>query len=257
MKSFYVGTRIDYSEMNLLLDTSISKMNESLSKKLRSSVLKKGIKKTEQGKKLLFYNVDEEQYNQLISKGINVLVKVDSDELTTKLRDVNSRYPSRMDSSTYMNYESEMEKQFMDTVEVVGKDENFRKSTDKVTGKNPYKVGDWIRPYGWNLNDSPVRISRVSDKSIWYQYPYLKDSDGVPLRVVSNYDYVRSRFENVIGWGNNQEWDWTVPFKGNEESFFFGPVVGPRRISEYDVKHPRTITDVMKQGYRSERHETS
>lgn len=255
MNNIYVGTRIEHDEMNKLMGTSISRMNEGLSKNLRSSVLKKGIKKTEQRKKLLFYSVDETLYQQLLKKEVDILVKVDGDELSKRLNEVNSRYPRRMDYDTSKKYKKELESEFEKTVEVVGSDKNTRKNPSKIVGKNPYKVGDWIYPKGWSLNDSPVRISRVSEKSIWYQYPYLLDDDGNPVQHISNYYYVKSRFENVQGWESNQEWDWTVPFKGNEDKFFFDQEVGPRRISQYDIDHPRVITDVLEQGYRSERHE--
>lgn len=256
-KNIYIGTRIEHREMNELVGTSISRLNEGLSKNLRSSVLKKGIKKTEQGQKLHFYLVDEVQYQKLTSETDLVLVKVDGDELGRKLQEVNSRYPRRMDYGTSIKYKSELEREFENSVEVVGKDKNIRVKPVKFTGKNPYKVGDWISPFGWNLNDSPVRITRVSDSSIWYQYPYIKDENGNPIQHLSNYEYVKDRFCNVNGWSDSQEWDWTVPYKGNEDCFTFGSVVGPRRISEGDIKYPRTVTDVMKQGYRSERHESS
>lgn len=255
MKKIYVGTRIEHSEIDKLMGISISRMNEKLSKNLRSSVMNKGIKKTEQGKKLLFYSVDESIYQQLESSGIDILVKVDGDELSKRLREVNSRYPRRMDYTTSKKYKKELEKEFENSVEVVGKDKNIRNNPSKVVGKNPYKVGDWIYPKGWSLNDSPVRISRVSEKSIWYQFPYLLGDDGNPVQHITNYYYAKSRFENVQGWESNQEWDWTVPFKGNEDKFFFGQEVGPRRISQTDIDKPRVITDVLKQGYRSERHE--
>lgn len=255
MNNIYVGTRIEHDEINRLMGTSISRMNEGLSKKLRSSVLKRGIKKTEQRKKLLFYSVDETLYQQLLKKDVDILVKVDGDELKKRLNEVNSRYPGRMDYDTSEKYKKELESEFENTVEVVGEDKNIRKKPRKIVGKNPYRVGDWIFPTGWSLNDSPVRISRVSEKSIWYQFPYLLDYDGNPIQHVSNYYYVRQRFDNVQGWESNQEWDWTVPFKGNEDRFIFGSEVGPRRISQSDINKPRVITDVLEQGYRSERHE--
>ena len=187
MKSFYVGTRIDHSEMNSLVGTSISRLNESLSKNLRSSVQKKGIKKTEQGKKLLFYNVDEEQYNQLISKGINVLVKVDSDELTTKLRDVNSRYPSRMDYSTSLKYKSELEKQFIDTIEVVGKDENIRsqrkQSSDYLGGNT--KLGKLIYNtdgYSGYLGEVGDFFEYIFHKGYVVGFSYREDHSNLDLK---------------------------------------------------------------------------
>lgn len=170
MNNIYVGTRIEHGDINRLMGTSISRMNEGLSKNLRSSVLKKGIKKTEQKKKLLFYSVDETLYQQLLKKDVDILVKVDGDELNKRLNEVNSRYPSRMDFDTSEKYKKELESEFENTVEVVGKDKNIRK---KPVRKNDYlykntRIGKLIYEtdgYKWSLGE-------VGD---FFNYIFYKD----------------------------------------------------------------------------------
>ena len=170
MNNIYVGTRIEHDEMNKLMGTSISRMNEGLSKNLRSSVLKKGIKKTEQRKKLLFYSVDETLYQQLLKKEVDILVKVDGDELKKRLSEVNSRYPRRMDYDTSKKYKKELESEFEKTVEVVGSDKNTRK---KPVRKNDYlykntRIGKLI----YETDGYKGSLGEVED---FFKYIFYKD----------------------------------------------------------------------------------
>ena len=127
----YVGTREPRSSFQNLLNRDIYHLNEGLSKKLRTSVMKKGIKKTEQGKKLMFFSVSGSEYQNLIENKLDVLVKVDEHSLSNKLQEINSKYPRRMDSDLSLKYKVELEKGFLDSVEVIGKDKNTRKKPTK------------------------------------------------------------------------------------------------------------------------------
>ena len=127
----YVGTREPRSSFQNLLNRDIYHLNEGLSKKLRTSVMKKGIKKTEQGKKLMFFSVSGSEYQNLIENKLDVLVKVDEHSLSNKLQEINSKYPRRMDLNLSQKYKVELEKGFLDSVEVVGEDKNIRKKPTK------------------------------------------------------------------------------------------------------------------------------
>ncbi len=134
-KEFYVGTRKMSYEISKIIGRDVFRLNEGLSKKLRSSVLKKGIKKTEQGKKLIFYSVKEKELNTLLNQGIDILVKVDEDKLQNVLNQINIKYPRKMDLDLSKKYKEELENGLLDSVEIIGKDKNIRK---KSVRKNDY-----------------------------------------------------------------------------------------------------------------------
>ena len=46
----YIGTRVNWEELQNTLNRSVSRLNQKLTKQLRDIAMKKGIKKTEQGK---------------------------------------------------------------------------------------------------------------------------------------------------------------------------------------------------------------
>jgi hypothetical protein len=182
-KNIYIGTRIEHREMNELVGTSISRLNEGLSKNLRSSVMNKGIKKTEQGQKLHFYLVDEVQYQKLISETDIVLVRVDGDELGRKLQEVNSRYPRRMDYGTSMKYKFELEREFENSVEVVGKDKNIRNKptkSDYLSGNS--KLGKLIYNtdgYNWDLGEVGEFFDYLFHKEYVKGFSYSNPSQGM------------------------------------------------------------------------------
>lgn len=189
----YIGTRIEHSKMNELVGTSISRLNEGLSKNLRSSVLKKGIKKTEQGQKLHFYLVDEVQYQKLTSETDLVLVRVDGDELNRKLQEVNSRYPRRMDYGTSMKYKFELEREFENSVEVVGKDKNIRNKptkSDYLSGNS--KLGKLIYNtdgYNWDLCEVEYFFNYLFHKNYVIGFSYRQDHSNHDLET---YDWNNS-----------------------------------------------------------------
>ena len=127
IKKLYVGTREPRELIENILNKEISHLNEKLSKNLRTSVLMKGIKKTEQGQKLMFYVVNNEEYRKLLEHNMDILVEVDSEPLNNKLTEINSKYPRRMNIELSEKYKLELQHVFVDLVLVVGKDKNIRK----------------------------------------------------------------------------------------------------------------------------------
>ena len=102
-------------------------------------------------------------------------------------------------------------------------------NTNKV--KNPYKVGDWVRYYGNSRSSSHYRITRTSDKSIWVEEPLL---NGCSWRE-GGFLEAKRICKNVVGWEEDfyrQEWEWAVPYEGNEEHFIFRDVKKPIRLSK-------------------------
>lgn len=93
--------------------------------------MNKGIKKTEQGKKLMFFSVSGSEYQNLLNNEVDILVKVDGDSLSNKLQEINSNYPRRMSLDLSYKYKNELEEGLLNSVEVVGKDKNIRKKPTK------------------------------------------------------------------------------------------------------------------------------
>ena len=102
-------------------------------------------------------------------------------------------------------------------------------NTNKV--KNPYKVGDWVSYYGNSRSSSHYRITRTSDKSIWVEEPIL---NGCSWRE-GGFLEAKRICKNVIGWEEaiyRQDWEWAVPYEGNEQHFIFRDVKKPIRLSK-------------------------
>ena len=239
-KSYYIGTRAKWNDINNVLGQNVPRLNQKLSKSIRTAVMKKGIKKTEQGVRLEFYSVSNGDFDKLIKKqnaSVRPLVRVDEELLNKTLTDVNNKYGGRMDYDTHRKYEIELAEGFDECVEIIGKDLNTRKKPTTFKGKNPYKVGDWVDYYGNSRSSSHYRITRTSDKSIWVEVPLL---NGCSWREGGFLEAQRI-CKNVIGWEEDiyrQEWEWAVPYEGNEEHFIFKDVKKPIRLSNYS---PRII----------------
>jgi hypothetical protein len=274
--NYYIGSRYDWSKLNTLLERSVSKLNESLTKNLRTAALAKGIKKTEQGVRLDFYSVNGNELALLQSTDARPLVKVDADKMTLSLNRVNGNYPSSMDWSTAKKYKISLANAFTKCIDVIGTDTNERAKPTKVLGKNPYKVGDWIDTsnqycyhatgitnaisklrkelFGYssvNISDA-ARVYKVSDSSYWIEVPILNEQPTG----VSNWEWADVRFDNLIianGCNNDNTWnrdhDWTIPYEGNEDAMEFVKAKTPIRFSQSDINYPK-LTEYK--GYRSE-----
>jgi len=269
----YIGTSVDWGELNATLNRSVSRLNQKLTKTLRTVAMQKGIKKTEQGQRLDLYSVSQEELNTLMkNETVRPLVKVDSQKLNEGLQKVNASYPSRMDYDTSKKYHKDLNEVLTSSLDVIGTDTNKRTKPTKQTWKNPYKVGDWVdtsNQYSYHatgiskamqkmrkehdelriLSDA-ARVYRVTDKSYWIEVPVLKEEPSG----VSNWKWAAARFDNlIIAKGCNSEYfhdhDWTIPYEGNEDAMEFIKCKMPIRVSEFESKYPKTTEH---QGYRSE-----
>lgn len=280
--TFYIGTRADWSLMNKEVSRSVSKLNERLSTDLRSIAMGKGIKKTEQGQKLLFFNVSQDELSILMANpSVRPLLKVDAELMSKAIQNVNSSFPSRMTPDIFSKYQKELKSSMVNCVEVIGTDTNVRANPTKIVGENPYKVGDWIdtsnqycyhgtgitnairklrkEMFGYNgaIISDACRVYRVSKSSYWIEVPILKEEPTG----VSNCEWANARFDNLIiakgcnpnNPNSNNSWnrdhDWTIPYEGNEEAMEFVKAKTPIRISQSDISYPN-LTEFK--GYRSE-----
>jgi hypothetical protein len=255
MTNLYIGTRAEYKDINTALGRSVSRLNQRMSDTLRSIARKQGIKKTEQRARLEFYSVNKEELDKLCSekhqmlislKGnqpLRPLIAVDADKMNAGIVETNSRYNGRMDSDTHHKYLKELEQAVEDSVVKIGEDLNIRKRAE--SGTHDYAVGDWIEVYGdYGFFFGHARITRVTKASYWYELASIYNGR------FNNYNTAVSMFKNVTGWNRDQEWDFTIPYKGNEEAFTFG-LTKRARGSARPYGNPNKVEP----GYRSYRNE--
>lgn len=270
----YIGTRVNWEELQNTLNRSVSRLNQKLTKQLRDIAMKKGIKKTEQGKRLELYSIYQDELDTLMNNpSVRPLVKVNSKEMRDGLHKVNNSYPSSMDNETYWEYQNELERLLVNTLVVIGEDKNERKKPNrqKIVGNNPYKVGDWIdtsnqhcysgtgisnafrkikNEHNIRLLSDAARVYRVSDSSYWLEVPILKKApDGV-----SNWEWADVRYNNLLitkgcDTQYQHDWDWSIPYEGNEDEFEFIKSKTPIRFTQWDINYPNLTEH---KGYRCE-----
>ena len=252
----YIGTRIDWETLNNTLNRSVSRLNQKLTKELRTVALNKGIKKTEQGKRLDLYSVSQQELDTLMNEAsVRPLVKVDAKKMSDSLQKVNASYSGRMDYDTAKLYKKDLTAALTSSLDVIGEDTNERKKVSKVSIDNPYKVGDWVsysNNYGYDRGYA--RISKLTPKGYYLEYPLLKYKNGEFMGKVTNYDFARIHFNNVQGKSWDQEWDWTIPYEGNEDMFFFKKSSKFNRLSNSEYSNPPIVNDEL-HGYRSYRYQ--
>ena len=229
MKNMIIGTRLDYSDMNDALDRNVSHINQKFSKTLRKVAMDKGIKQTEQGARLEFYIVSDEEFAQFTSEGndmllklagkptVRALISIDNDKMSANLQAVNSKseYQGGMKYDVHQRYLMELREAMSDAVEKIGEDKNTRKKADAVA-QNPYQVGDLvaINSYGKAKEYAMHRISKSGKKFVEIESLNVKGYDGW-------YNSVSAKevFENVTTWGAINSMDahgHFIPLKGNE-----------------------------------------
>jgi hypothetical protein len=170
-KDYYIGVRGSYGTMSKILGRQVERLNTGMANHLRTTAMRKGIKKTELGERLEFYVVDQEEMDNLLDETWRAfqklatnticrpLVKVTKETFAKAVNKVNSKpeYSGRMDYKTHAKYKGDLAKSFDKAVEVVGTDLNPRKTKPKVA-VNPFKVGDLIpfQDYGkiWTRSGS-------------------------------------------------------------------------------------------------------
>ena len=210
-KSYYIGTRAKWDEINNVLGQNVPRLNQKLSKSIRTAVMKKGIKKTEQGVRLEFYSVSNGDFDKLIKKqnaSVRPLARVDEELLTKTLTDVNNKYGGRMDFHTHRKYLRELAEGFDKCVEIVGDDLNTRskpKQNPLIIRKNTL-VGKAL--FNLNPRDTDERVEKAEEFLEWCM------RDGYIREMECKHDY----------WQTTDEWkkenphiEWKSPT--TEQSF--------------------------------------
>jgi len=226
-KDYYIGVRSDFNTMGKLLDRPMSRLNTGMANHLRTTAMRKGIKKTEQSQRLEFFIVSKEEMDNLLddtwramqklatAAECRPLVKVKADVFRDAIDKVNSKpeYQGGMDYDTHNKYKEDLAKSFDKALEVVGTDLNIRKTKPKLPD-NPFKVGDLIpfRDYGnvWthqgddrkegktNFKYADKRIAKAGKKFVEIEFLQVKD---VQYGGWSNTDSAVNYFNDVEAYG--------------------------------------------------------
>ena len=257
-QEYYIGTRAGFDEMKKVIP-SPRRMNQGMSKLLRKAAIDNGIKATEQRKRLEFYSVTSQEREILkdttndaflaLTENVTVrpLVEFNKEQFSDLINKINSNpdYQGGMNYDVSCRYEVEMRKSLAGILTKIGEDLNTRKKVEVQT--HDYVVGDWISVVGdWNYLVGNARITKVTKASYWYEVAEIYGNQ------FCNGEMAEQRFTGVINEGgthNSQEWDFTIPYEGNEEAFTFRePKMA--RASSYNPSK-------VEAGYRNERHERS
>ena len=230
MTEFYIGSRLTQRETATAFGDALPKLNNKLAETLRSVAMKQGIKKTQQGNKLEFYAVSEEQLQKLTKasaqtfyalKGVDwhPLITVDAKKMVEALKAVNAKYSRGMDFKTHQKYLKELEAAVEDSLHKISED----KKTVKKASRHPLKgntnnltVGDitHVRLSNYARRGELVRITKTTEKSFWYEKIMPQGE------VISNPDYALMMFKDVIvkhrgASGHN----FTIPYLANKDAF--------------------------------------
>ena len=212
MKTYYIGTRAKWNDIGDVLGRDdVVRLNQGLSKSIRTSVMKSGIKKTEQGARLEFYSVSNDEFDKLMKEQdtrVRPLVRVDEELLNKTLTDVNNKYGGRMDYDTHRKYKIELAEGFDKCVEIIGDDLNTRskpKQNPLIIRKNTL-VGKAL--FNLNPSDTDERVENAKGFLEWCM------RDGYIREMECKHDY----------WQTTDEWkkenphiEWKSPT--TEQSF--------------------------------------
>jgi hypothetical protein len=274
MAEYYIGNRSSRDDMRKVLGVDrLSILNGRMSETLRSLALKKGIQKTQAGKKLEFFAVTEEQLATLTRattqtimalKGIEwrPLITVDATKMVNAINTVNAKYSHRMDSATHRKYTKELEQAIEDSLHKIAEDKKINRPSQPKLADNPYKVGDlivnnWrhIAPKEFTQTAySSLRVAKVTKAYVWLERIGFKRSD---IGVWSNSKSAKDTLNNVETFGNLEDQCWSnhghfIPLEYNKFLLEWQPEV------DYDKKLIRHRWDkIASKNYRTGESDTN
>jgi hypothetical protein len=244
LKMYYIGCRGDWNEINRYCKRNTNRLNQGLADELRSASLILGIKKTEQGKRLDFYEVDEIELAILLQTDCRPLVKITSyavNEICIKLGNVkepNGKY----DYKKYTNWKDRYKVTYSKNMQVIGKDLNPppKRSPKPV---NPYKVGDLIR-YGSYRDMKLARVSKVTESSYWVEVAHLKNDIGGYISVEDRLKTLKKMYKKVKTYYRD-DWSWSleIPYSANKDNIDFWPDGVANRVTQSTAKYPSIVSE--------------
>jgi hypothetical protein len=243
MKQFYIGTRSNWNTMNDVAGTSVSKLNTRMSETIRSAALKQGIKKTQDGKKLEFYLVSEEQLQKLTNPATatlaalkhgadwHPLIAVDKDIMVAAISQVNAKYGNRMPRDVFAKYNAELLAGVESAVVKLAEDKKVARA--KYYNSEGLAEGDIIRDTSEWRQGRFALVTKVSEHSYSYKvYEPLFTAYGLSLMLSA--EQLTQRGITLEG-ADQQDGKIQVPFKGNEDLFKLSTKTKTKRFSRYSI----------------------
>lgn len=233
--NIFIGTRGSTATMAKILGHNPSKLNESMSKLVRSGCLMLGIKKTEQGDPLNFYCVTPSEYKKLTDekhrlldtirgdKTVHHLVKIQQEKFSRVIASVNAQYGGqRMDYKTYETYKRKMAEAMSRIIEVTGADLNIKKKAQQI-GANPYRAGDILKiDRDYNFPKQHQGKNYCQYRVIWSGKRQIEVERLGPRFVENghwpNTESIVKSFTGVIAWGLDNRGK--IPYSGSAHGHF-------------------------------------
>lgn len=230
---YLIATRLTFSEMATALNVpSIPRLNQSMASILRKVAISQGIKASQAGKRLEFYVVNPEQFNELTNPVMATMVAlrtslaflpllaVDDDKLSAAIKSVNSR-PEYMRGMTYAvkcQYDKDLQAAVSSAVMKINEDAKVERK--KGYNTSGLKVGDIIDvPIGYRSTSNAI-ITKITESSYTYRA-------WIPL-----YSLEKNSDMCTKNGGSRASDDWvgdaTLPIKGNEILFKMGKATTKR-----------------------------
>lgn len=237
--AYYIANRLSHNQMGKIVP-GVRRLNTSFAEVLRSLALKQGIKKTQNGEKLEFYLVDDEDFENLTNPAtaslialkdsitFHPLMAIKKDKLELALLRINAKYPNRMDRATYAKYCAERDTAFTPLLVKLNEDV---KTERKKHGNPGYKIGDMITHWEHRVM-YPAVITKITEAG--YQYRVW-----VPKFHVQRGADMKSWGSNMVGvkaWGDHFDGEVKVPFLANKEQFVLAPKAHVCRWTRCDTE---------------------
>jgi hypothetical protein len=246
LKNYYVGLRADWSLVNRFCKRQVTRLNQGLADELRSASLLLGIKKTEQGKRLDFYKVDEIELGVLMQTECRPLVKLTEFaviEICEKLGNV--KEPNAFnDYKKYANWKDRYKITYSKNMQVIGKDLNPppKRSPKPV---NPYKIGDLVYEYkSYSSEHKLGRVCKITESSYWLEYANLRNNVGGCISIKDRLAKLKKMYKKVkTHYMDDWRWSITIPYSANKDNIVFYGESGANRVTQSTVNYPCIVLE--------------
>ena len=246
LKMYYIGCRGEWNDINRYCKRNVSRLNQGLADELRGASLILGIKKTEQGKRLDFYKVDEIELGILMQTECRPLVKLTEFaviEICEKLGNV--KEPDAFNNwDKYTVWKNRYKTTYSKNMQVIGKDLNPppKRSPKPV---NPYKVGDLVYEYkSYSSEYRLARVCKITESSYWLEYANLRNNVGGCISIKDRLAKLKKMYKKVkTHYMDDWRWSITIPYSANKDNIVFYGESRANRVTQSIVSYPGIVLE--------------
>ena len=250
MSKYYIGNRLSHAVMSAVLSIpSVPYLNRGMSAQLATVAMKMGIKKTQQGKGITFWSVDQEQMEFLTAESSqtfitlktgeqwNPLLVVDADLMVAKMRVVNEKYGRSFSRDLARQYDRDLQNAVAESVQKLNEDVKIA----KPKGSNTYniKVGDVIPATVGHRSYSCGKVTKVTDSGYEVQA-------WVPRHII--WYYARVLGMDIDGHDGQNGKDsymgrFNFPIEGHGEDFTMSKPKRFKFSAKYEHRNPKALVE--------------